>query len=481
MCSSAYDKEKINVGIVDLVGEFEQGFNPFTASTAYQDQVLSDLYDGLLTRSKLGKPVAALAERWEFSDDRKQITFYLRKDAKWSDGEPITAQNFRDGMKVLSAFEYKLVILDDHTLQFNLEKPTSILLDILSYYRHTAIPSHLVKKVGDDWSKPENLVSSGPYIVNFADSIEGKKLTLNQNKHYWNRDESYIPEVNYIKVEKEGDFVRKVIKEELDLVFELSAHQKNLLDKKLPGYIKLMPTQSACYIYINHQREILKNVNLRKALASAVNRQALINATDRPGLKPIITFIPNIQDFQSATTFSHNPDIAAKAIADAGYTKDNPAKLKFLSPSSVSSKRLVSYLRSAYAKYNIKLIPDFKKDWDENLRLFKAGDFDLGLYCWAPDRLYLSDFLGIAISTLADNHGKYNNPKVDDLWRKTLDIYNDEDKIPLLKEAESLVISEVAMVPLFRMSLISVVHPDILGYEDNLTIFHPVRWFRWKE
>ena len=470
--------QTINIGIYYLL-DFETGFNPFNSATVYHDQILQDVFDGFLSRSMMRRNIPGMAESWQVSEDNKEIIFNLNPQLKWSDGQPVIARDIQNGFKSLESLDYRIEIVSEYQVKFILNEDQKGILDKLSYYRHTAIPMHIVDKVGDDWHKPEHLVTNGPYKIDFSKSKEGEKIALVKNPHYWQKDMPLTPNINYIKVAKESDFARWMLKKELDLLLEVPPFQYKLLMKKIPEYIRVMPAFTACYLMVNHKKQHLQDIQFRKAIAHGIDRKSLIKSTGRQGLQESTTLIPNIMGYESSYHMDFNLDLAKAAIKTAGYNENNPASITLVSADTVSSKRLSSFVRGALSKLNIKVSPVFM-EWNAAIDRFKAGNFDLGTYCWSPDRKSLSDFFAVVLPDLKDNHGKYTNQQVFDLWEKATLTSNEQDYFSYLAKAEEISLKEVGIIPLLRMSWVSVVHPQLEGFREQLRILYPIRELSWK-
>ena len=184
----AIDKTTVNIGMRFIFNDFDKELNPINAATIYQDRILSDMFEALLMKDKDASPMPGIAQSWEISPDGMTYVFQLREDAKWSDGNPVVAEDFVlaiNNLVKLGRVTYSAKALGPKKLELTLSEPILGLLEKLSYYRYTAVPSHLYKKVGEDWAKPANFISNGPYTFDLKNSEPSKKVSLIKNPHYW--------------------------------------------------------------------------------------------------------------------------------------------------------------------------------------------------------------------------------------------------------------------------------------------------------
>ena len=477
---SAYERDTLNIGSRFGLEDFKSRFNPRISGSVYQKQILDDIFEALLARDEFGNPVPGVAESWDISEDRLRYVFNIRGNARWNDGQPIIANDFILAIPNVTDNIFTIKALNSHQIEIKVNSTSAPVLELFSYYKRTPIPAHIHEKSGGDWVIPENLTSNGAYNFDFKNSKENEKIAMVKNKLYWNQENVAIDNVNYLTFKKQGNYSRLLLKNELDVVIEAPVFQLEVLKKKIPAYVRLFPQKTACYLLVNSKREGLNNNKLRKVIAQAIDRKKLIESTGRPELEVVDTIAPNIFGYESIRRFEYD-SLKAKQLLDE--IKSELPKLEYglLSASTVSSKRLASYMRGALKKTGLTIKPEFQQNWQTVLDKLAVGDFDMCTYCWGPDKVKISDFFGLIITGQPDNHGRYSNSEVDQLWQQARSTDDQLERFALLQQAEKIAVDEIAVIPLLRGKVISLVHPDLEGWETGLDNNHPIRLLKWKE
>ena len=288
------------------------------------------LFDGLTRLDESNTPQPALAESWDISTDGLTYTFHLRRDIKWSDGTPITAQDFvYSWLRALKpetgcgnaymffniqkaeaynseeaqAEEVGIKALDDYTLSVTLTAPAPYFLDLTAFHAFYPVPKHVVENAPDTWaSNYKTIIGCGPYkIIKWAHSSE---IVLEQNENYWNKD---VVKSQWIKMPiSESKSTRLTMLESnlTDIILDPPAADEERLEKM--GLYKVAPLLGTSYYVFNVTKPPFDNVKVRKAFAAAVTRQELIDKVIKNGKQAATTFVPpginaNGKDFAQET------------------------------------------------------------------------------------------------------------------------------------------------------------------------------------
>ena len=312
--------------------------------------IIHQCIEGLFEYRGDGSIEPAGATDYTVSDDGLVYTINLRKEAVWSDGVPVIAQHYVDGvvrlMKPETAAEYAWLMydiegaeefntgeiddpdllgvkaVDDYTLEVTLKAPTSYFETVLPFSTFYPVRLDIIDKYGDQWTEPGNYVSNGAYLL---DSWEHEaEVVLVKNPTYWDAGSVKIEKVTLPIIQESATRLALYENDELHVSDYPSEEVPRVLaDPVLSSELRTLPRPGVYYIGLNTLREPTDNVLVRKALASAIDRKSIIeNVVQRPWLTPLsCTTPPRILGYQEWGTcgYTFNPEKAKEYLAEAGY------------------------------------------------------------------------------------------------------------------------------------------------------------------
>ncbi|MDO4777989.1 MAG: peptide ABC transporter substrate-binding protein [Tissierellia bacterium] len=443
-------------------------------------EVLGAVMEGLYVMGENGQEQQALAESVEESKDGLKYTFKLR-DAKWSNGDPVTANDFvyawRKSVDPKVGSEYSFMMgtagiknadkiakqeekditklgvkaLDEKTLEVELERRVPYFKKILTFGTFLPQNEKFVTEKGDQYAQtPENLIYNGPFKL--TEWISGNSFKAVKNENYWDKDKVKLNSVTW-KVAKDSqtaalefesgkaDFVRL----SGDVVDRYKGDER--LKSALGGYL---------WFLVHNKNKVpeLKNVNLTKAIANAVDRKELAEVILKDGAIGAEGFVPKQlasspagKDFreENGAFYNEGPEkakeYAKKAFEELGITELN---IELLFEDTEESKKVAEYIQSKLQenvpglKVSLKSQP---KKSRINLQL--SGDFQLSLHRWGPDYPDPMTYMALFLKDSNYNYNKYDSPKYDELVKKAdSGTLSDEDRWKALLEAEKELLSE---------------------------------------
>jgi oligopeptide transport system substrate-binding protein len=320
-------------------------------------EVIDQLFLGLTTfNPKTYEVVPQLARNWRVSDDGKVYTFYLRQDAKWSNGQPVTAHDIVWAIQrnidhqTDSPYAYTLYILknaaaiyqrkitdvtqigvravDDYTIQFILTQPAGYFPSLTSLWTYRPLPRQLIQEQGANWTEPAHIQTNGPYTLTAWN--KGKQLILKKNPYYYAAHDIKIPEVHYYILQESSLALAMYEKNELDMIggevhlplppLEISRIKS---DTVLRRERKITPSLCTEWYGFNTQRFPTNNLLVRKAIAMALDKKTLLDVTIDPEAILARTFTPPptfgaVAPEEEIGIF-FNPKQAKMLLARAGY------------------------------------------------------------------------------------------------------------------------------------------------------------------
>lgn len=471
-------------------------FDPQVAEDTMGAMHARNLFEGLLNQDADGNLIPGVAERYEASEDNKTYTFYLREDAKWSNGEQVKAGDFVFAWKravdpeLASPYAWYMEIMsienggaiiagemdpealgiraiDDTTLEIKLE-------DALPYFpsmvtHATTFPVHpaTVEEFGDEWTKPENMVSNGAYKL--TTHVVNERVEMVRNENYWDNEDTIIDEVISIVVPDVNQALIRWKADEFDWLEEVPTGQFKSLQEEFPNEIFATPRLCSYYYYVNLRDdapEFLRDERVRKALAYAIDRNVITDQILQAGQFPAYTFTPGatanfeVPDVAWANMTQEELDAeAVRLLEEAGYA--DGFEVEILYNTSESHKTVATAISQMW---KTKLGVDAKLnnlEWTTYLTERSEGNFELSRAGWCGDYNEASTFLDLMRSESGYNDGKYVNLEVDSLMDEAKSL---ADPNPNYTRVEEIIADEMAVLPIYHYTFNIALKDDVKGW-----------------
>ncbi|GAB6934539.1 MAG: peptide ABC transporter substrate-binding protein [Calditerricola sp.] len=458
--------------------------SPTKATDSVSGEILNHLMEGLTRLNDKGEPIPGIAEKWEVSNDGLTYTFHLRKDAKWSDGQPVTAHDFVYAwLKLLdpnSAADYAYQLfylkngeaynqgkvkaedvgvkaLDDYTLQVQLEKPTPYFLSLCAYKSLFPIPKHVDEKNPNWHAEASTYVSNGPFVL--AEWAHDSKVVLKKNEHYYAKDEIKLEQINFLMINDRNTAYQMFETGQLDALEDNSIPNdllKQLIDE---GKAKVMPYFGTYYYVFNTKDKIFSNAKIRKAFALAIDRQAIVETITQGGQKPALAFVPpGAQgangDFreEGGTYFKDNDVETAKKLLQEGLTelglsKLPPVELKY--NTDEGHQKIAEAIQQMW-KQNLGVeVKLSNQEWKVYLDSIDHGRFQVGRMGWIGDYVDAMTFLDLFVTGGGNNYPKWSNKQYDELIAKAKSSNDQAERAKYMHEAEKILMDEMPIAPIY--------------------------------
>jgi len=482
--------------------------DPHKVSGDWENRIVGDLFEGLVTEDRQASPIPGMALRWEISADGLTYTFHLR-DAKWSDGEAVTAHDFvfayRRLMDPKTAANYAylqypirnaeavnggdapveqlgVAALDDRTLRIELENPTPYFLGALTHYTAYPVPRHALARHGDEWVKPENIVSNGPYKA--VEWVPGSHVRAVKNDLHHDAANIDIGEVIYYVLEDESAALRRYEAGEFDILTEFPTdHIERLLDER-PDELFVAPFQGLYYYVFNHNTPQLSDRRVREALSMAVNRPVITDKILGNGALPAYSWVPPGMDnygvpYSAAwqdMPYSMRVARAKQLMAEAGHSADNPLRLTLRYNTNENHKRVAIAVSGMWKALGVEtelVNTEVKVHYDD---LQRNTGFDIARAGWLADYNDPDNFLNLLRSDVDYNYGRWNNAEFDALMERAKTEVDLSKRAGILYRGEQLAIDDSAALPIYYYVSRNIVSKKIKGFEDNVRDIHRTRW-----
>ncbi|WP_309093025.1 peptide ABC transporter substrate-binding protein, partial [Phenylobacterium sp.] len=484
--------------------------DPQKSNLVDEASVIGDLMMGLTTDAPDGSPVPGMAERWETTPDGLTWTFHLR-EARWSDGRPVTAQDFVFGLrrsvdpKTASIYAWLLYVienaqavnegkapleslgvqaLDARTLQIRLTHPAPYLPEIAKHQSYFPAPRHVVERYGDAWVQPGRHVSNGAFKL--AAWRLGDRITVVKNPHFFDAANVCLDRINYYPTPDVVSAERRVARGELDLNTRFQSNRYRRLQKTMPGVARTGLSLATGYLAFN-TRDVMafQDIRVRRALSMALDREFITGKLMGAGQQPAYSFVPPVtanyvQELPrlrwAAMSFPQRQAEAKRLLAEAGFTAKRPLKLTITTPNNTDTLLLMEAVQADWRAIGV----DVSIAQNENAVAFAAyrsRNFEVGAMNWYGDFNDPVTFLGLLKSdTGAQNYGDYRNPAYDALLARADQEPDLARRAKILAQAEQIMLDDEGIVPIFFVVNRNLVRPEVTGWVDNAPNFHRARY-----
>jgi oligopeptide transport system substrate-binding protein len=486
-----------------------ESLDPHKTSTVNEAHVIRDLFTGLAMQDAKANIIPGAAESWAMSADGKTYTFKMRAGAKWSDGSPVTAQDFVYAWQRLvdpaTAAEYAYMLapvvnaeditagkkkkeelgikaIDDMTLEVSLNAPTPYFVEMLTHQATYPVSKANIDKFGPDFIKPGNLVSNGAYTL--AEFVPNDHIKLVKNPNYYEADQVKIDVVNYIPTEDRSTAMKRIEAGELDMNDDLPTEQLADLKAKFGDQIKIGPYLGTYYYAFKIPKAPWDNVKLRHAVSMAIDRDYLAEKVWQNTMIPAYSFVPpGITGYETKTTEYaemsqlDREDEAKKVLAELGYGPDKPLKMEIRYNTSENHKNTAVAIQEQLKPLGIEvtlLNVDGKTHYGY---LEQHGDFDVARAGWIADYKDPENFLSLCKTGAGNNYSEYSNKEYDGLLAKAAAAGDPGERMKALSDAEAVgVARDLCVMPLLYYSYHNVVSSKVKGWEENVMDVHPTRF-----
>lgn len=474
-------------------GSEPETLDPAFATSQAELNVLGDLMVGLTTLDARARPIPGIAERWEVSKDGLTWTFHLRK-AQWSDGKPVTAQDFASGWQrvldpktagraaaILWPVKNARAISSGakppstlgvkapsaQTLIVTLENPAPYLPELLALPAAAALG--------------RKGAFNGPYILKHW--APNDRITLARNSRFYDAAAVRIDTVNYLPTSDTQAALRRLRADELDMQTPLPSAQLAWMRQNMPGALRIMPSLALAYLAINMRDPALADIRVRRALNLVYDREAVAQKVMKLGESPAYSYVPpSITGYRvgPALDFKSMPYAARLAEArrlmrDAGFGPFNKLRLTYAASSNPDSRRLAAVFqamaRQIYVDVQIRVA-----DYQINLRAMREGQYQLGYTTWLADFDDASNFLDLLRSGAPNNYAGYRNPKFDAMMARADREPDTAKRTTLLQAAEKIALTDMPWIPIRYLSQSEAVGPRVGGYIANARNANRSRW-----
>jgi oligopeptide transport system substrate-binding protein len=484
--------------------------DPHVAMMVSDYGVISAFFEGLVAEDPRDlHPVPGVAERWTVSADGLTYTFHLRSNARWSNGDPITAPDFLASWRraltpsfgcdnanlmyvVRGAADFHqgratrfsdvgFAAPDARTVVITLERPTPYFLSLLQHWVWWPVHFPTLEKAGDPyargtrWTRPETFVGNGPFRL--REWTIGQRIVGERSETYWDAASVRLRELRLYPMEDINAEERAFRGGQLHVTEAVPAAKIDAYRASPSGELRMDPALGTYFYRLNVTHPSLASAELRRALAQAVDREAIVTRILRGTQVASAAFTPGgLAGYEPPRGLEYDPDAARASLAAAGYPGGKGApELELLFNSSENHRAIAEALQEMWRRelgLSVRLV---SMEGKTVLDARRTGQFQLLRSSGVGDYADPMTFLAVWRGASGNNYTGWRSPAYEALLDQAERTPSEAERATRLREAETLLLSEAPLIPLYRYTHVYLLHPQVRGWYSNPMGRHPYK------
>jgi oligopeptide transport system substrate-binding protein len=485
-------------------GTEPQGLDPHVVTGVPESRLLRALFEGLAVKNPYTlEPEPGVAESWDFSEDGRVITFHLRRDARWSNGDPMTAEDYvwswrralNPAMGNLYAYmlfpvrnaeayskgeindfgEVGVKALDDRTLEVTLLEPTPYFLQLMDHYSTFAVHRATIEKFGKStdrftkWTRAGNIVGNGPFKL--TEWQLNRRIIVQKSDTYWDADTVKLNGIVFYPTEN------AVSEERMYRVGQLHYTQTVPLEKiKVYEAMENSPFVRAPYLgtyfyLFNTNEPPVDDVRVRRALSMTVDRDTLTATVLKKANVPAYSITPpGTLGYQPPKLFGYDVEGARKLLAEAGYPDgEGWPGIEIKYNTSENHRKIAVALQQMWKEaLNIEVTIS-NEEWKVYLDSVTQMHFQIARRGWIGDYVDPNNFLDMYLTDGGNNNTGFSNPRYDEMILEFAPKAKTQDeRFAIFYEAETLLMEQMPILPIYTYSSQHLIHPSVKDMPSNL-------------
>ena len=493
-------------------GTEPKDLDPHTVTGVPEHNIISALLEGLISENPRTLQVEpGLAASWHITDGGKTYTFKIRDNARWSNGDAVTAADFVWSWQRLlspalaSEYSYQLFplknarefnrgeiddfarvgvsALDDKTLKVELRHPTPYFLSLLAHYstfavhRETVLNFGRIDEAGTLWTRAENFVGNGPFTL--SSWKLNHLIRVEKNPLYWDAETVKLNEIRFYPIDSALTEERMFRTGALHATSSTPLNKIAVYQTEQPEKISISPYLGTYYYRFNTDRAPLDDARVRRALSMTIDREAIVTAITKGGQLPAYTFTPpNTQTYRAPPSpIRHDIAAARQLLAEAGYPNgEGFPTLELIYNTSDGHRRIAVAIQQMWkTALNID-ISLANQDWKVYLSRVQSQDYDIARAAWIGDYPDPNTFLDMFVSGGGNNQTGWSNPRYDQLIAEAATQADNPQRYATFQRAESLLMEESPIAPIYTYTRVLLKQPQLQGWHANILDHHPYKY-----
>ncbi len=457
-------------------------------------------------------PVPGVAQSWDTSPDGLSYTFHLRPEARWSNGTPLTAQDFVNSYKrtltprLAAEFSYFLWVLknaqkyndpnggltdfgevgvhalDDHTLRLDLEHPAPYFLNLVAGRTWYPIYLPAIEKTGaaDDranqrWTLPDSFVGNGPFVL--AAWTVNQSVVVTKNPQYWDAAHTRLNEIRFYPYDNNDAEERAFRAGQLHKTYpsNIPPAKIDVYRREHPELLRIPPYLGSYYFMLNITRAPLDDVRVRRALSMTVDRDSIVKNVTRAGQPAASSYVPpGMSGYVCSKPVPYDPDGARKLLAEAGHPGGaGLAPVDLLFNTSEVHKQIAEAVQQMWKKELGVTVNLRNEEWKVYLTDRRAMNYTMARAGWIASYLDPLAFLENFLANGLNNNTGFASADYDRLLARSHQDTDPAARNRDFDEAETILLDAAPVIPLYFYTNPYLIAPSVQGWDDNLLDFHP--------
>ncbi len=508
-CGGDSSLSRVEQGTIDGVLHFGNGTEPQTidphiATGVPEHHVITALFEGLLTKNPYTlEPEPGVAESWDISDDGLTYTFYIRPDALWSNGDSVTAEDFRWSWEriltpaLASEYSYMLYpvanaedyntgrisdfsqvgvkVIDPLTLEVQLRAPTPYFLQLMDHYSTYPVHRATVEAFGSytdqlsQWSREGNIVSNGPFQLD--EWRINSQIRVEKSNNYWDMNTVKLNAIVFYPTDN-------LITEERMFRDGLIHRTEDVPLDKVPVYLNedpdtivIAPYLSSYFYMVNTTKAPLDDVRVRRALSMSIDRD-LLNETVLENIMSPAYFLtpPGTVGYEPPVIFGYDPEQAKALLAEAGYPNGQGFPFfEILYNTQENHRRIAVAIQEMWRETLNIDVGIVNQEWQVYLGSVGNMNYDVARRGWVGDYVDPNTYLDMYITDGGNNNTGFSNARYDEIMLDLAPIeLEKEDRFELYTEAETILMENMPIIPIYIYQTKNLKKPDLKGAPSNI-------------
>jgi oligopeptide transport system substrate-binding protein len=488
-----------------------QELDPHVTTGIPEFQIQHALFEGLVAKHPQTLAIEpGVAEAWSISDDRKTYIFHLRKNARWSNGDPVIARDFvyswrralSPSLGNLYAYMFFYVkhaenffkgdisdfthvgvrAVDDQTLIVELNAPTPFFLQLLDHHSYFPVHRATIERFGASdergtrWTRPGNFVGNGPFVL--KEWVMNRIVVVVKNPYYWDADRVRLKEIRFYPIQNRSTEERMFRAGQLHITEDIPIDKIASYQRDHPAVVVMPPWLGTYFYRFNTTLKPLDDVRVRRALALSLNREQIVNRVAKGGQIPAYTFTPpDTNGYTSHEKLPYDVEQARQLLADAGYPDGNGFPVLELMFNTDEKHRQIATAVQEMWKQALNIHVSLTNlDWKVYLDKESRLDYQISRAGWIGDYLDPINFLDLFVTDGGNNRTGWSNPQYDKLLQQAMLSADQNERYAILRQAEKILMQEVPVVPIYTYTRPRLISESVRGWEDNILDQHPYKY-----
>ncbi|MCW6031154.1 ABC transporter substrate-binding protein [Pantoea sp. JK] len=472
--------------------------DPQKAEGVPESNVMRNLLEGLVETDNNGQLVPGVAKQWQ-SEEGRIWTFTLREDARWSNGQPVTAQDFVYSWQRLAdpktaspyasylqaahvanvdailsgkaaPAELGVKALDDRHLQVTLSEPVPYFVAMLAHSAMKPVYRPAIDQWGEQWTQPQHYVGNGAFTL--SDWVVNEKIVVKRNPQYWDNAHTVIEEGVFLPLSSENSDINRYRSGGTDMTNSVVPPELfKKLQQDLGDEVKISPLLCTFYYEINNKKAPFDDVRVRAALKLTLDRDIIAQKIMGQGQIPAYELTPPFTHGITLSppawaqqTQSERNASAKQLLADAGFNQQNPLRFTLLYNTSEQNKRQAIAAASMWQKNLGAVVTLQNQEWKTLLETRHQAQYDVVRATWCADYNEPSTFLNMLLSGSSNNTAFYQSSAFDQLMQQTLTTSDEAKRAALYQQAEAQLDKDSPIVPVYYRVSVRLVKPWVGGF-----------------